>query len=519
MAIANLAIKSFRNRKATVLLTIFSIAMSVALLIAIEKVRVQAKDSFTSTISGTDLIVGARTSSVNLLLSSVFQMGTATQGIKYESFEEISANKLVKWTIPFSLGDTHKGYTVMGTTAEFYQHYKYGVKQSLQARQGQWFVKQTDVVIGAEVAEKLNYKLGDKVIISHGGADSYIHHDEDPFYIVGILAPTATPIDRTVFISLEGIEGLHKEQKIIEQGIDPFAIADSGTLSVKDALKKASATKPKTKPNTKPSAHVTEAKHAAHDEHDEQHQHDEHAAHEKHDEQHQHEEHAAHDEHDEHHQHDEHNEHAVHAEHQQPLANESFDAHDHAHHHHAADSISGFYVGLYERPHALTMMQVINKFKAEPLMAIMPGVALLELWSILSVVEKTLFAISIMVVIISLASMLIILLNSLSQRRREMAILRAIGARPGHIFGLMMGEATAIIVAGLVAGLGCLYAVLFAIKPFVLNNFGIYLDIGLPSNQELALLSLVGVAGILISLIPSIQIYRYALSDGMSVKS
>ncbi|QBY03312.1 ABC transporter permease [Thalassotalea sp. HSM 43] len=551
MAIANLAIKSFRNRKATVLLTIFSIAMSVALLIAIEKVRVQAKDSFTSTISGTDLIVGARTSSVNLLLSSVFQMGTATQGIKYESFEEISANKLVKWTIPFSLGDTHKGYTVMGTTAEFYQHYKYGVKQSLQARQGQWFVKQTDVVIGAEVAEKLNYKLGDKVIISHGGADSYIHHDEDPFYIVGILAPTATPIDRTVFISLEGIEGLHKEQKIIEQGIDPFAIADSGTLSVKDALKKASAAKP----NTKPSAHVTEAEHAAHDEHDEHHQHDEHAAHDEHDEHHQHDEHAAHDEHDEHHQHDEHaahdehdehhqheehaahdehdeqhqhDEHAAHdehdeqhqhEEHQQPLANDSFDAHNHADHHHAADTISGFYVGLYERPHALTMMQVINKFKAEPLMAIMPGVALLELWSILSVVEKTLFAISIMVVIISLASMLIILLNSLSQRRREMAILRAIGARPGHIFGLMMGEATAIIVAGLVAGLGCLYAVLFAIKPFVLNNFGIYLDIGLPSNQELALLSLVGVAGILISLIPSIQIYRYALSDGMSVKS
>ena len=146
MAIANLALKSFRNRKVTVFLTIFSIALSVSLLIAIEKVRVQAKDSFTNTISGTDLIVGARTSSVNLLLSSVFQMGTATNGIKYQSYEEIASNNIVKWSIPFSLGDSHKGFKVMGTTNDFYNHYKYGSKQSLATIQGVWFKEITDVV-------------------------------------------------------------------------------------------------------------------------------------------------------------------------------------------------------------------------------------------------------------------------------------------------------------------------------------------------------------------------------------
>ncbi|WOH39217.1 FtsX-like permease family protein [Thalassotalea fonticola] len=480
MAIANLALKSFRNRKVTVFLTIFSIALSVALLIAIEKVRVQAKDSFTNTISGTDLIVGARTSSVNLLLSSVFQMGTATNGIKYESYEEIASNNTVKWSIPFSLGDSHQGYKVMGTSSDFYNHYKYGSKQSLSTLQGKWFVATTDVVIGNEVANKLQYQIGDEIIIAHGGADSYIHHDKQPFVISGILAPTATPIDRTVFISLEGIDSLHSEQKSMAVGHDPFL-----TLGL-----------PKQNKLTK--SRVTDT----HDSHiDDEKQSNDHVPHE-HDEVH-------------HEQHDSHE----HASHEQSVHSDSFVAGAHHEHDHSADTITGFYLGLKERPQALTMMQIVNKFNGEPLMAIMPGVALLELWSVLSIVEKTLFAVSLMVVLISLATMLIILLNSLNQRRREMAILRAIGARPSHIFSLMMGEAFAIILSGLMLGIGCLYAILFSIKPFILNSFGLYLELGMPSVQEWTLLALVGGAGLLISLYPSMQIYRYALSDGMSIRS
>ncbi|WNC73307.1 FtsX-like permease family protein [Thalassotalea psychrophila] len=478
MAIANLALKSFRNRKVTVFLTIFSIALSVSLLIAIEKVRVQAKDSFTNTISGTDLIVGARTSSVNLLLSSVFQMGTATNGIKYESYEEIASNNTVNWSIPFSLGDSHKGYKVMGTTNDFYNHYKYGSKQSLSTLQGVWFKEITDVVIGNEVAKQLQYKIGDEIIIAHGGADSYIHHDKQPFVISGILAPTATPVDRTVFISLEGIDSLHSDQKSMAVGHDPFL-----TLGLPD---KTNTTKKQ----------VTDSHHS-HDEHEHEHEHDT----QGHDSE-------GHDLHED-----------VSHDHGIDIHSDSFVADNHHDHNHSADTITGFYLGLNERPQALTMMQVVNKYNSEPLMAIMPGVALLELWSVLSIVEKTLFAVSLMVVIISLATMLIILLNSLNQRRREMAILRAIGARPGHIFSLMMGEALAIILSGLALGIGCLYAILFFIKPFILNSFGIYLELGMPSAQEWGLLALVGGAGLIISLFPSMQIYRYALSDGMSIRS
>lgn len=439
MAVANLAIKSFRNRKLTVLLTIFSIALSVALLLAIEKIRVQAKDSFTSTIAGTDLIVGARTSSVNLLLSSVFQMGTATNAIKYGSFADISNNRMVSWAIPFALGDSHQGYKVIGTNTNFFKHYQYGRKQHLEHREGAWFTDEHDVVLGFEVAKKLGYQLNDNIVLAHGSGASYIHHEQQPFNVTGILKPTSTPLDRSLFISLAGVESLHEQDKKRAAGYDPFALLN------------------------------TAAKERDHKNH----------AVEQHN--------------------DQHNE-------------NSEDLH-------SSDTISGFYLSLVDRSYVLSIMQQVNKYQAEPLMAIMPGVALLELWQMLSVVEQTLFSVSILVVIISLASMLIILLNSLHQRRREMAILRAVGARPSHIFSLMMGEAIAIILSGLCLGIMCLYAILFAAKPFVLSSFGIYLQLSLPSAQEWLLVTVVGIAGVIISLLPSIQVYRYALSDGMSVRN
>jgi len=152
MAILGLAIKSFRNRKFTTGLTVLSIALSVMLLLGIEKIRQGAETSFTSTISGTDLIVGARSSPVQLLLYSVFHIGNPTNSISGHSYEEISEHPQVEWTIPLSLGDSHRGYRVVGTTAQFYQHYRFARGQQLQLEQGQWFGEGHEAAVGAEVA-------------------------------------------------------------------------------------------------------------------------------------------------------------------------------------------------------------------------------------------------------------------------------------------------------------------------------------------------------------------------------
>ncbi|MGF1500188.1 MAG: ABC transporter permease, partial [Paracoccaceae bacterium] len=120
-----LALASLLNRRVTVGLTILAIGLSCALFLAVEKVRTGAKESFADTISGVDLIVGARSGSVQLLLYSVFRIGSATNNISWESYQDILAMRNVDWAVPLSLGDSHKGFRVLGTTHAYFERYKY----------------------------------------------------------------------------------------------------------------------------------------------------------------------------------------------------------------------------------------------------------------------------------------------------------------------------------------------------------------------------------------------------------
>jgi len=212
MQLLRLALASLANRRFTALLTVFAIALSACLLLAVERVRTEARASFASTISGTDLIVGARSGSINLLLYSVFRIGNATNNIRWSSFETFAQSKAVKWAIPISLGDSHRGYRVMGTNTDYFAHYQYGRKQSLRIRKGRIFEDSEpfEVVLGAEVADRLHYDLGQSIVLAHGVATvNLVMHDDKPFTVVGILARTGTPVDRTLHISLAGMEAIH----------------------------------------------------------------------------------------------------------------------------------------------------------------------------------------------------------------------------------------------------------------------------------------------------------------------
>ncbi len=205
-----IAIKSAWNRKISLFLASFSIAVSIALILIIDNIRREAKENFTSTISGTDLIVGAKGSPVNLLLYSVFHIGEGIQSISYQTFLKVKEFKNVRWTIPLSLGDSHQGYRVLGTSKEYFDYFRYQEDSHLGFVQGKPFHDLYDVVIGSEVARNLNYLLQDKIVIAHGlqpTEDS--QHNDKPFKVSGILKPTGTPVDRTLYVSLEGLEAIH----------------------------------------------------------------------------------------------------------------------------------------------------------------------------------------------------------------------------------------------------------------------------------------------------------------------
>ena len=205
--IYSLAVKSLRNRKFTALLTVLSIALSVMLLLGVERIRSESRESFTATISGTDLVVGARSSPVHLLLYAVFRIGNPTNNLRWDSYQAIAQRPQVAWTIPLSLGDSHRGYRVVGTDDNYFEHFRYARDRALRFAQGRAFADEHDTVLGADVARTLGYRLDDQIVIAHGAGEvSFVEHDELPQRVVGILAPTGTPVDRTVHVVDEFFE-------------------------------------------------------------------------------------------------------------------------------------------------------------------------------------------------------------------------------------------------------------------------------------------------------------------------
>ncbi|GAD62904.1 ABC transporter permease [Aquipseudomonas alcaligenes] len=419
MHLLRIALASLANRRFTALLTVFAIALSVCLLLAVERVRTEARASFASTISGTDLIVGARSGSVNLLLYSVFRIGNATNNIRWDSFETLSKHPQVKWAIPLSLGDSHRGYRVLGTDTGYFEHYRYGRGQPLQLAQGKPFADLFEVVLGAEVAEALKYKLGDQIVLAHGVATvSLTQHDDKPFRVVGILARTGTPVDRTLHISLAGMEALHVDW---QNGMPARGNAKVSAEQARDM-------------------------------------------------------------------------------HLQPKA------------------ITAVLLGLKSKVATFAVQRQVNEYRGEPLLAILPGVALQELWSLMGTAEKALFVVSLFVVLTGLIGMLTAILTSLNERRREMAILRSVGARPWHIAGLLVLEALTLALAGAALGLALLYGGIAASQGWVQAQYGLYLPLALPSAYEWSLLGAILGAALLMGGVPAWRAYRQSLADGLSIR-
>jgi putative ABC transport system permease protein len=418
MPILYLSVKSLLNRRATALLTVFTIAVSIVLVLGVEKVRTEARASFTNTISGTDLIVGARSGAIQLLLYSVFRIGNATSNISWESYREIAQRPEVAWTIPLSLGDSHRGFRVLGTSADYFRHYRFGNKRQLAFEAGGPFADLFDAVLGAEVAETLGYRLGASIVVDHGlGAGGFTQHKDRPFRVAGILARTGTPVDRTVHVSLEAIEAIHVDW----QG----GTRTPGMAIGPDELRRM---------DLRPRA------------------------------------------------------------------------------------ITAVMVGLKSRLAAFALQRRINEYRAEPLLAIFPGVALQELWNLMGTAEAALAVVSAVVVVTGLLGMLTMLLAGINERRREMAILRSVGARPLHVFSLLVAEAVVLTGLGVLLGLALLYLLLLVAQPVVETRFGLFLPIGLPTARDLAIVGAVMVAGIVAGLVPAVRAYRQSLADGMMVR-
>ena len=419
MALLSLAYRSLKKRKLTTTLTVLSIALSVALLTGVETIRTSARDSFAGTISQTDLIVGARGGSLQLLLYAVFHMGTATNDITFTTYEHFKNHPAVDWTIPLSLGDSHRGYRVVGTTADFYAHYRFRRDRHIQLVAGHVPEGIFDVALGWDASQDLKYKVGDRITVTHGIAEGrgIFRHDDRPFTVTAILEKTATPVDRSVYVTLDGIEALHLDWG---DGAPPIPGEETPASRIK-----------------KEDLHVKQ--------------------------------------------------------------------------------ITAFLLRTKSRIDTLRLQREVTTFEAEPLQAIIPGVALSELWSTIGYAEDALTVVSVLVTIVGLLGMMVSLYTSLNERRREMSVLRAVGAGPATIMALLVLESGLLSVAGAWLGLAITYGVLLAAQPVVENRFGLFLPIQAPTTAAYTYLGAVIVAGLTIGFVPAVKAYRNSLVDGLSV--
>jgi putative ABC transport system permease protein len=411
-----LAFQSLLNRRKVLWLVFFSISISVTLFLGVQRTKELARSSFSRTISGTDLIVGAKTGQVNLILYSVFHMGRAVNNMGYDSFLELKERDEVAWAIPLSMGDSYRGYRVVGTDGTYFSRFRYGEKRSLEFAEGELFSDPFGVVLGAAVAEAFGHRRGEEIVVTHGASAAGVgRHDNLPFRITGILKKTGTPVDKSVFVPLEGITAIHLGW---ESGIKNREVSREQALRA----------------DLKP------------------------------------------------------------------------------------ETITSALIGLKNRGSAFQFQRMVNDYGKEPLMAILPGVALFELWSLVGVADRALSFISGAIVFVGLLSLLSTQLAVTNLRRREMALFRSLGATPKQLFLLLVTESFLLTAGGCLTGLISLYLLQFLFSR-LLSDSGFFIEFGLPSIREWLYFLLTLASGTLVSIFPAVSIYRQSLSDGMSIRN
>lgn len=443
----SLAIKSLWHRRVATILTIFSIALSVALFVGVGRAKDATRDAFSGAISRVDLIVGPRSGTLSLLLYSVFHVGMPTHNVSMKAVEFAKSQPEVDWVVPFSMGDGFNGFPVVGTTPEFFERYKFRDGQPIKFSAGKAFAADNEASIGAEVARKLGLSIDAKIILSHGhteDGDGFEKHDDHPFTVVSILEPTGTPLDRSVFVSLVGMAEIHRE--LVD---DAHSDKDHG-------------------------------KHA--DSHD-----------------------AKHHDHEDDHEH----------EHEHEHADSSFEITNGKM---KVTAVSGFFLGTKNRMETLNLQRTLNTWEGDALLAILPGMAMAELWKNLAIFETALALVSFCVVIAGILGLFVSLFIASGYRRREMMILRAVGARPKMVFALLAGEAVFLVLAGITVGAGLMYLGLSFLSPWIEKKFSVVIGLATLSSDDLIFACAMLFVGCIVGVLASINAYRSAMHDGLGTR-
>lgn len=411
-----IAAMSMRSRRIPIALVIIALTTSMALLLAVERIKQSSQKGFNESLGGVDLVVGPRGSGLELILYTVFHLGNPTNNITTETLTDIAANSAIEWVVPIALGDSHRGFRVISTTNEYFDRIKFAGDQPLSFAEGAAFGEINQVVLGSDVAKDLGYRVGSSIFVTHGSESLGKLHDDFAFQITGILNPTGTPTDKAVFVSLEGYELIHLGWA-----------SGSQTLSLKNLDIKA-IPKERLYPKT----------------------------------------------------------------------------------------VTAAYVGLASKLSLFKVSRSINDYDEEAISAVIPGVELAKLWSIVGTVDSVFKLMNWLIIGISLISMVTMTMTGLDSRTREMTILRALGATPSKLAGMIMMETALISVVSISLAIGLVRLLTWGTADIVSQWAGIRIELSWIAADELLTLWIIVAAGLIASLIPASMVYKRSLHQGFS---
>jgi putative ABC transport system permease protein len=453
------------------------------MVVAVLVIQKETERSFNQTSVGYDLLFAAKGSQLQATLNTLYHLESSVGIIPFSVYEAAKRDPRIEVAFPFYVGDSFNGYRVVGTSTNFIAHAEPRRGQPFNLAQGRNFERPLEAVFGSEVARRTGYKVGDEIYITHGlsepapGAEAHVH-DDLPVIIVGILSPSGTANDRAIFTDLYTTHALHDVHLHLHDD-------DSHELS---------------------SSEHNNHNHSTHSNHD-QHDHGHNGSGHNHDND--HEEHA-------HELHDSHN-------------------HEHSGHSQVADLITrsielkeldAVLVKMANPAAAIQLAGMINfPTPANPLiarnmmrdpfftykdtmMAVVPAMQIRSLMSIVGNAEQVLRLVAWFVVIVALFSVLIAIYNTMEERKRDLAIMRALGAKRGTVFSIIVMESAVICALGALLGLFVGHLIVANASDYLADVAGIVITAFNIESSQILLIFVTIIAGILVGTIPALKAYR-----------
>ncbi len=509
MSLWKIAWRSIQQRSLASILTGLSMALGVMLVVAVLVIHGVIDKSFLNSSGlGYNIVVGAKGGRLELVLNSVYYLAPPVENIPYTYYQEFTEGKFktyVEKAIPICLGDVYQDYRVVGTTPDFLNELDYGGKK-YEFAQGRNFEPDEYFcgVIGATAARETGLKKGDKFHPAHGvGPDA---HQHDPFTIVGVLKPTGTPNDRALFINMEGFYLIPEHAKPTDDDAPaPAAHKHDGhdVMQNDDADHKEHGEHKHEKADEKHADHHedVDAKAAAHADDHKDHAHEEH---DKGDHDHEHAEHAhEHGEHDHAHGHDHDHEHG-----HDPLPLEQREVT-------AVLVLTKSVAGAPPELLAPALLKQINKDSVAQ--AVLPIREMTSLFAtFVDPLRLVLLGLTVTIIIVSGIGILVSIYNSMSERRHEIAVIRALGAGRQTVMFIVLLESILLSLLGGLAGWVVGHALIAALSPWIAVQTGVSVGFTQFVGYELIIIpGLIALAS-LVGYLPAVAAYRTDVAKALS---